>query len=59
MTNIEDLSNKSKVEEALKSITDSHKAFISADAPEGTDDKASGESGGDDKNKAPSIAEIQ
>ena len=39
MTGIEDLSDSSKVDEVLKSLTESHASFIEAKAPSGTGDK--------------------
>lgn len=50
LAEIEDLSESTKVEEVLKSITEDHKAFIAADAPVGSGDKntSGGGAGGDD-----------
>ncbi len=45
MTEIEDLSDKSKIEETLKAVKESHKSFIAADAPGGTGGKSGGEQG--------------
>lgn len=46
LAEIEDLSDESKVEDVLKSVTESHKSFIVADAAGGSGSKAGGEGGG-------------
>jgi hypothetical protein len=43
---IDDLSDASKVSEVVKSLTESHASFISADAPSGSGDKGVGGNGG-------------
>lgn len=60
MAELDDLSDKTKIADVLKTITESHKSFISADAPGGTGGKSSGNgTPPNDKNEAPSIAENQ
>lgn len=52
LANIDDLSDKSKVDEILTGVKDTHKSFIAAEAPTGTGGKPSGGGGGggdDDK----------
>jgi len=57
---VDDLSDESKVSEVVKSLTESHASFISADAPGGTGGKAGGTGGaGGSEDKAPSIAANQ
>ena len=45
MADVEDLSDETKVNDALKTVTEEYKAFISAEAPTGSGDKGGG--GGD------------
>ena len=57
---IDDLKDASKVSEVVKSLTESHASFISADAPSGSGGKEGGDGGnGGSENKAPSIAANQ
>jgi len=46
---IDDLSDKTKLDAALKAVTESHKALISAEAPAGSGDKGGGGGGSNDK----------
>ena len=46
-TGTNDLSNESAVSEVVKSLTESHASFISADAPSGSGDKGKGGGAGD------------
>lgn len=57
---IEDLTDKSKIDEVLKVVRENHKSFITAESPGGTGGKggAGGNNGGG-TDKAPSIAENQ
>jgi hypothetical protein len=57
---IDDLSDASKVSEVVKSLTESHASFITADAPGGTGGREGGTGAtGGSENKAPSIAANQ
>ena len=49
LAGIDDLSDKTKVDEALKTVTESHKSMISAEAPGGSGDKGGGGGGGGEK----------
>jgi len=60
LSGVEDLSDKTKVDEILNNVRESHKSFIAADTASGSGGKQSGGeggSGGDDKQ--PTIAENQ
>jgi hypothetical protein len=46
LAGIDDLSDASKVSEVVKSLTESHASFISANAPSGSGDKGVGGNGG-------------
>ena len=59
LAGVEDLSDASKVEEALKAVKESHKSLIAADAASGTGSKSSGEGSSNNDSKAPSIADNQ
>jgi len=58
LAGVDDLSDKEKVGEAIKGVTESHKAMIAATAPAGSGDKSGG-GGGGNQEPAPSIAENQ
>ena len=46
LTGVDDLSDKTKVGDALKALTDAHKPFIDAEVPAGTGGSGSGGGGG-------------
>lgn len=61
LNEIDDLNDESKVSDTLQKIAESHKSFISADAPSGTGGKGNKEFGGDGVNESKeySIADNQ
>jgi len=49
LAGIDDLSDKTKVDAALKTVAESHKSMISAEAPAGSGDRGGGGGGGGEK----------